>query len=441
MLTSPRLYQALLQKVFRLNSPKRVLLVGAQIPALVIKMIRSLHEGDELVVIDGLSTQLASLRERLEAEPGYRCEDGRISLTSPKFVENDDGRGRGQATLVNKLLWELDMPGHFEAIVLSYPIDLLSDDMLKKTMEACTGLLVPGGTVSCLEMAWLRKLRNFVTSCWRRNSCQPVQPTCLERYIDSFRVYKETIATDLPPVWVDHLRFTPSPAQGALNIHAVEGRASLSLGPIKIAKDFLKFVLPLVTCSWGLKKWKCSFWYFPLFLLAGVAAFLRDPRRTIHEDREAAFSACDGKVLDVSVVSDPNLGEGKQWLRIATFLSLFNTHINRAPVCGKVVDMFDVKGGYANASLPKANHNYSTYVILENEHGTVVVAQRVGCIARRIYNWVTRGELLAQGERYGLIRMGSRTDVYLPADKYQALVKAGDHVQAGLTKIAVLKQD
>ncbi|HBM96314.1 TPA: phosphatidylserine decarboxylase family protein, partial [bacterium UBP9_UBA11836] len=147
--------------------------------------------------------------------------------------------------------------------------------------------------------------------------------------------------------------------------------------------------------------------------------------------------ACDGTVLDVAIVKDPHLGDG-EWLRIATFLSIFNVHINRSPVSGKIVDQFDVKGGYASANLPKANHNYSTYVILETEHGPVVVAQRVGLIARRIYNWVNRGELLAQGERYGLIRMGSRTDVYLPCNKYRSLVKVGDKIQAGLTPIATL---
>ncbi len=418
MLTSPRLYQALLQETFRLNSPKRILLVGAQIPALAIKVIKSLHNGDELFIIDGNSTQIAYLKDSLKNEPTYHAKNTQIHFE-------------------NKLLWELDRPNYFNFVVLSYPIDLLSDDILQKSMESCRSLLVEGGTLSCLEMAWLRKIRSFTTSCWRKNSCQPVKPTCLESYIDSFRVYKETIVTNLPPVWVDHLRFTPSSSAEALKIHAVEGRDSLSLGPIKIAKDILHFILPLGGLSWGLKKFGCTLWYWPMILLAGIAAFLRDPRRAIKADRRLALSACDGTVLDVAIVKDPHLGDG-EWLRIATFLSIFNVHINRSPVSGKVVDQFDVKGGYASANLPKANHNYSTYVILETEHGPVVVAQRVGLIARRIYNWVNRGELLAQGERYGLIRMGSRTDVYLPCNKYRSLVKVGDKIQAGLTPIATL---
>ncbi|MGM9991640.1 MAG: phosphatidylserine decarboxylase [Candidatus Bruticola sp.] len=384
----------------------------------MVKIIKSLHDGDELYITDSISTQISSLKDNLKTEPSYQA---RIS----------------QIHFEDKFIWELDKPEYFNSIILSYPIDLLSDDILKKSMESCRSLLIQGGTVSCLEIAWLRKVRSFLTSCWRKNSCQPIQPTCLERFINSFLVYKETIVTNIPPVWVNHLRFTPSSCQDAAKIHAIEGRSSLALGPIKIAKDFLRFVLPLGTLSWGLKKFGCALWYWPMILLAGVAAFLRDPRRTIKADRNLAFSACDGKVLDVSIVTDPHLGTG-QWLRIATFLSLFDTHINRSPVSGKIVDQFDVEGGYARANLPKANHNYSTYVLLETEHGTIAIAQRVGLIARRIYNWVGRGELLAQGERYGLIRMGSRTDVYLPCDKYRSLVKVGDKIQAGLTPIAAL---
>ena len=137
MLTSPRLYQALLQETFRLNSPKRILLVGAQIPALALKVIKSLHDGDELFIIDGISTQVASLKDSLKDEPIYYAKSSQIHFE-------------------NKLLWELDRPNYFNFVVLSYPIDLLSDDILQKSMESCRLLLADGGTVSCLEMAWLR---------------------------------------------------------------------------------------------------------------------------------------------------------------------------------------------------------------------------------------------------------------------------------------------
>ena len=139
MLTSPRLYQALMQETFRLNSPKRILLVGAQIPALAIKVIKSLHKEDELFIIDGNSTQIASLKDNLKNESTYHTKSSQIHFE-------------------NKLLWELDMPNYFNSIVLSYPIDLLSDDILQKSMESCRLLLTEGGTLSCLEMAWTGKV-------------------------------------------------------------------------------------------------------------------------------------------------------------------------------------------------------------------------------------------------------------------------------------------
>ena len=132
MLTSPRLYQALLQETFRLNSPKRLLLVGAQIPELALKLINSLSKGDELTIIEGLSTQLSSLRQRLEQEPA--------------FIKH-----QGQITFSTQLLWELDRPHYFQAIILSYPIDLLSDEMLQRSLEACANLLREGGTVTDLK--------------------------------------------------------------------------------------------------------------------------------------------------------------------------------------------------------------------------------------------------------------------------------------------------
>ena len=107
------------------------------------------------------------------------------------------------------------------------------------------------------------------------------------------------------------------------------------------------------------------------------------------------------------------------------FLSVLDVHVNRAPVAGKVVDYFVEDGGYAAAMKPDAEHNVAAYTVLETAHGTVVVAQRTGLIARRIVQRAPVGSLLAKGERFGLIRFGSRTDVYLPADAADAAVAPG----------------
>ena len=96
---------------------------------------------------------------------------------------------------------------------------------------------------------------------------------------------------------------------------------------------------------------------------------------------------------------------------------MLDVHVNRSPVAGKVVDYFVEDGGYAAAMKPAAEHNVAAYTVLDTAHGTVVVAQRTGLIARRIVQRAPVGSLLARGERFGLIRFGSRTDVYLPADQ------------------------
>src|SRR4029434_11221712 len=121
---------------------------------------------------------------------------------------------------------------------------------------------------------------------------------------------------------------------------------------------------------------------------------------------------------------------------IAVFLSVLDVHVNRAPVAGKVVEFWVEDGGFAPAMKPEAEHNVAAYTVLDTTRGTVAVAQRTGLIARRIVHRAPVGALLAKGERFGLIRFGSRTDVYLPVDAATALVGPGDRVLGGETVIA-----
>jgi phosphatidylserine decarboxylase len=146
-------------------------------------------------------------------------------------------------------------------------------------------------------------------------------------------------------------------------------------------------------------------------------------------------ASADGRVLSVERMTDERFGPG-EFLRIAVFLSVLDVHVNRVPVAGRVADYFVEDGGYANAMTAAAEHNVAAYTVLDTEHGTVVVAQRTGLIARRIVQRVPVGTLVARGERMGLIRFGSRTDVYLPADKVEPLVAVQDKVVGGSTAIA-----
>jgi phosphatidylserine decarboxylase len=148
-------------------------------------------------------------------------------------------------------------------------------------------------------------------------------------------------------------------------------------------------------------------------------------------------AASDGKVLSVERLFDERFAD-EEFLRIAVFLSVLDVHVNRTPVAGKVVDYFVEDGGYAAAMKPEAEHNVAAYTVIEEAYGRgkVVVAQRTGLIARRIVQRAPVGALVAKGERFGLIRFGSRTDVYLPADSAEALVAPGDRVVGAETVIA-----
>jgi len=176
-------------------------------------------------------------------------------------------------------------------------------------------------------------------------------------------------------------------------------------------------------------------WRLPGLAAGPVAGFFRDPQRHVPEDENAVVAASDGRVLSVERVVDSRF-PGQDFLRIAVFLSVLDVHVNRAPVAGRVVDYFVADGGFAAAMKPEAEHNVAAYTVLDTAHGTVVVAQRTGLIARRIVQRAPVGALLAKGERFGLIRFGSRTDVYLPAGAAEPLVAAGDRVHGGSTVIA-----
>lgn len=176
-------------------------------------------------------------------------------------------------------------------------------------------------------------------------------------------------------------------------------------------------------------------WLIPAIAALPVTAFFRDPERRVPTDSDAIVASADGRVLSVEEIVDERLGSEK-WLRIAVFLSVLDVHVNRAPVSGKVISVSTTAGGYAAAQTERAGHNVSSYTVLETPKGKVAIAQRTGLIARRIVNRCRLGKKLERGERYGLIRFGSRTDIYLPVGTAEALVKEGDRVWGGETIVA-----
>ena len=258
--------------------------------------------------------------------------------------------------------------------------------------------------------------------------------------------YEHGVGTDLllrhwPALRIHRLRFTPAEPTVAERLAPVDRPSSVPLtaGMHLDSNGFVSAAVCLGVAALVRRARPGSkLWLLPALAAVPVAAFFRDPQRQVPEDDGLVVAASDGKVLSVEHVTDDKFGVGDgNWLRIAVFLSVFDVHINRAPVAGRVIEVFREQGGYAAAMKPAAEHNVAAYTVIESAHGPVVVAQRTGMVARRIVHRVPAGSLLARGERFGLIRFGSRTDVYLPATA-TALVAPGDKVAGGSTVLASL---
>jgi phosphatidylserine decarboxylase len=163
-----------------------------------------------------------------------------------------------------------------------------------------------------------------------------------------------------------------------------------------------------------------------------VLYFFRNPERTAPADSSAVVAPADGTVIVVERVPETPLGI--EALKISIFMSVFNVHVNRVPFDGKVVDTFYHQGKFFNARDGRAScENERNGIVLEIAGGVrIAFVQIAGLIARRIISYPLIGDLLVRGERYGLIRFGSRVDVYLPAE-VEPLVKPGDTTVAGET--------
>jgi phosphatidylserine decarboxylase len=248
----------------------------------------------------------------------------------------------------------------------------------------------------------------------------------------------DLVLRNVPPVRVHRLRFTPADVSLAERLAPLPRTSSVRItSDLRIDSNGVAaagICLAAAAVARRLTR-RPSLWLLPALAAAPVAAFFRDPERIVPDDPRAVVAASDGKVLGVERVRDERLGPD-EFLRIAVFLSVLDVHINRSPVAGRVVDHFLVDGGFAAAMKPEAEHNVAGYTVLDTVHGTVAVAQRTGLIARRIVHRAPVGALLARGERFGLIRFGSRTDVYLPAERARPLVAPGERVIGGETVIA-----
>ncbi|MBA3645543.1 MAG: phosphatidylserine decarboxylase family protein [Gemmatimonadaceae bacterium] len=193
------------------------------------------------------------------------------------------------------------------------------------------------------------------------------------------------------------------------------------------------FALAVNRRSWG-------FWLIALVLLIlalWVAYFFRDPERSGQRGPALVISPADGKLIMITEVDEPSFIGGKA-MRLSIFMNVFNVHVNRYPTDGVVKYLHYNKGKFFNASSEKSSlENEQQSVGLETAHGKILVRQIAGLIARRIVTYSKIDESVRQADRMGMIRFGSRVDVFIPMNA-KIVAKKGDITSAGVTLLAEL---
>jgi len=397
-----RAARALTADFARDGGPRAALLVGAEIDSPVLSAALDALVPDATLAMVGAASPAgapAALRAQLQTMGTWVAERVRVLDTV------------AEADLVDYVIVATPMRGAAEEVRAALI------DLGKR--------LHPGGLLTVSAPAALPGMRDAGAE-------------ELERQAALYGVGSDLVLINRPPLQVHRLRYTPAEVTAVTRLTSVDRPSSVPLTRSMhidsngVAAAALALGLAALTRA---ARPKSRLWLLPALAAAPVATFFRDPQRDIPADDHAVVAASDGKVLAVERVRDERFGDG-DFLRIAVFLSVLDVHVNRSPVAGKVVDFFVADGGYAAAMKPAAEHNATAYTVLDTPRGTVVVAQRTGLIARRIVQRAPVGALLAKGERFGLIRFGSRTDVYLPADATRAQIAPGDRVLGGTTIIA-----
>ncbi len=200
----------------------------------------------------------------------------------------------------------------------------------------------------------------------------------------------------------------------------------------------LLYIIPLVVLSIIVAFMGRTFLSLvPLSTAIFIAFFFRNPEREIPSGENIIVSPADGKVILVKDIYDEEIFKGKA-IMISIFLSLFDVHINRTPCSGEVVEVKRKRGRFLPAFKERASlENEQVSILISYNGHQVLVRQVAGVIARRVVCWAKAGYRVERGQRYGLIRFGSRVDIFLP-DKTELKVKLGDKVKGGKTILGVL---
>lgn len=206
--------------------------------------------------------------------------------------------------------------------------------------------------------------------------------------------------------------------------------------PIAVEGYPFIIVAGFVTLVFALLSWKLiAFAAFCLTLF--IAYFFRNPKRAIPEDENSVVAPADGVIIYLGQSREEHLNA--EMTKISIFMSVFNVHVNRSPISGRVIETFYTRGKFLDVRDERATfENERAGLVLESPLGTrIAVVQVAGLIARRIVCYLHKGDAVKRGERYGLIRFGSRLDVYLPRDT-DLRVAVGDKTVAGETVLGYL---
>jgi phosphatidylserine decarboxylase len=211
-----------------------------------------------------------------------------------------------------------------------------------------------------------------------------------------------------------------------------------------VIRDAYTFIVPMVLLGGlclllGWLIGELFFYGAALFFLLAlfVAFFFRDPEREVPEDERLVVSPADGLIV---VVKPVELADGNMGTLVSIFLSIFDVHVNRSPLAGRIVDTDYRPGKFLVATKQKASiENEQNVITVENRYATVVFKQIAGLIARRIVFWKKKGDHVMLGERVGLIKFGSRVDIILPPQVVVAARK-GERVKGGVSIIGKVDQ-
>ena len=211
---------------------------------------------------------------------------------------------------------------------------------------------------------------------------------------------------------------------------------------MKIAKGGLSWVIPSFSVTLffiimailinGQIKFVIFFVSMVLLLISFILLiFFRDPKRKIGE---GIVAAADGVIREITKEEDEDVG---RCTKISTFMNIHNVHVNRMPVNGVIKDINHYNGTHAPAFKKESERNERVILLMETDIGTVKIIQIAGTLARRIVPYVKKGNTIKKGEKIGIIRLGSRVDIYLPAKKIKSInVKVRDKIKAGEDTIA-----